>query len=297
LAVALSTASANFNVRAKPFPVIHRSAAFGTWPPPFWRNSGSEMTPDTGRFFVRTVCLISLALFAASAAGAATIEVQHPDRGSPLVLVTGEFEFSDVGAFSAAIGPLSRATVTFASDGGALLAGIRIGTLIREKRLTTLVPDGATCASACAIAWLGGEKRFVGKGANIGFHAAYVLKAGGAVAESAPGNAVLGAYLDRLGLSEEAIRYVTDAEPSTIHWMSMIEAAEHGIVVAQWNPAEQIAAATDPSMRSRPTKHRTTRDSLKEAQQSVRALFSKLSKLNPLSRVRASTRPESSIPR
>jgi hypothetical protein len=253
---------------------------------------------------VRTACVASLWLFAASAAAAATIEVQHPSDGPPLVLVSGEFEFSDVGTFSAAVSPLSKATVSFASDGGALLAGIRIGTLIREKRFATLVADGATCASACAVAWLGGEKRFVGRGANVGFHAAYVLKAGGAVAESAPGNAVLGAYLDRLGLSEEAIRYVTDADPSTIHWMSMIEAADHGIVVAQWNAAEQSAPPAESSRRSRnnhaentPTKRRTTSDSLKEAQQSVRALFSKLSRLNPLPRVRAASRPDAPIAR
>jgi hypothetical protein len=255
------------------------------------------MTPDNGRFYVRTVCVAFLSLFAASAAAAATIEVQHPDSGPPLVLISGEFEFSDVGAFSAAVAPLSKAMVTFASDGGALLAGIRIGTLIREKRFATLVADGATCASACAIAWLGGEKRFVGRGANVGFHAAYVLKAGGAVAESAPGNAVLGAYLDRLGLSEDAIRYVTDAEPSTIHWMSTIEAAEHGIVVAQWRTEEQATLATEDSKRARnrldgsSAKHRMTGDSLKEAQQGFRAFFSKLSKLNPLPRVRAATRP------
>jgi hypothetical protein len=255
------------------------------------------MTPDIGRSFVRTVCVASLSLVAATAAAAATIEVQHPDSGPPLVLVTGEFEFSDVSAFNAAVAPLSKAVVSFASDGGALLAGIRIGTSIREKRFATLAADGAICASACAVAWLGGEKRFVGRGANVGFHAAYVLKAGGAVAESGPGNAVLGAYLDRLGLSEEAIRYVTDAEPSTIHWMSMIEAAEHGIVVAQWNAEEQTALAFEDSKRARnhadgsSTKHRTTGDSLKDARQGFRALFSKLSKLNPLPRVRAATRP------
>ena len=254
---------------------------------------------------MRSACVASLSLFAATAAAAATITVQHPDDGPPLVIVTGEFEFSDVGAFSAAVAPLSKATVSFASDGGALLAGIRIGTLIRQKRFATLVADGATCASACAVAWLGGERRFIGSGANVGFHAAYVLKAGGAVAQSAPGNAVLGAYLDRLGLSEEAIRYVTDAEPSTIHWMNNIEAAEHGIVVAQWNTSEQTAAATDSPKHFRnshpetgPARHRTSgEDSFEQARQSVRALFSKLSKLNPLSRVRASTRPEASIPR
>jgi len=254
---------------------------------------------------VRSVCIAILLIVCAGAAGAATIEIKRPENGPASVLVTGDFEFSDVADFNAAIAPLSKATVSFASEGGALLAGIRIGTMIRQKRFSTLVPDGTTCASACAVAWLGGTNRFVGRGANVGFHAAYVVKAG-MVAESAPGNAVLGAYLGQIGLSEEAIRYITDAEPSTIHWMSMSEAAEFGIAVARWGAAEFDSAAIDgpPGARdsraagSAAKRKPHTRDgSLKQAHQGVRALFAKLSKLNPIPRVRAATRPEAPVSR
>jgi hypothetical protein len=254
---------------------------------------------------VRSVWIVALLLSALGPAAAATINVKHPDNAAPVVVVSGEFEFSDVAAFTATVDRLPNATVSFASEGGALLAGIRIGTLIRERRFTTLVPDGAVCASACAVAWLGGTNRFVGRGANVGFHAAYVLRSG-VMSESGPGNAVLGAYLGRLGLSEEAIRYVTDAEPSTIRWMSMIEAAEHGIAVAQWDADEPGAAAMDAPRRPRKNspegsaaKHKRASEqgSFGQAGQSVRALFAKLSKLNPLPRVRAASRPEGSVPR
>jgi hypothetical protein len=256
------------------------------------------------RFAVRSVCIVPLLLSAVGPAAAATINVKHPENAAPVVVVTGEFEFSDIDAFSAAVDRLPSATVSFASEGGALLAGIRIGTLIREKRFATLVPDGAVCASACAVAWLGGANRFVGKGASVGFHAAYVLRAG-VMAESGPGNAVLGAYLGRIGLSEEAIRYVTDAEPSTIHWMSMIEAAEHGITLAQWDADEPVGATEMPRRARKNTpegsagkhKHANDQRSLAHAGQSVRAFFAKLSKLNPIPRVRAATRPETPIPR
>ena len=123
------------------------------------------------------------------------------------------------------------------SDGGSLVAGIRIGTLIREKKFTTIIPDGASCASACALAWLGGTRRFMGEGASVGFHAAYVLKSYGPV-ESSSGNAILGAYLNQLGLSEDAILYITKTAPTSIQWMSLEDADEYGIVVAPLSPQQ-----------------------------------------------------------
>jgi len=58
------------------------------------------------------------------------------------------------------------------------------------------------------------------------------MKTGG-MSESGPGNAILGAYLNQLGLSERAILYITHAAPTSMQWMSMEEAAEYGITVAK----------------------------------------------------------------
>ena len=70
------------------------------------------------------------------------------------------------------------AVVIFNSDGGNVLAGILIGEEIFKKKLATQVRNGERCASACAIAWLGGTKRFMGSEARVGFHAAYNSETG-----------------------------------------------------------------------------------------------------------------------
>ena len=178
---------------------------------------------------IRVIILLLLAL---TAAEAADIEVKHLDNGSTLVAVEGNFELPDVETFRMKVASLSpaRTTVAFRSKGGRLLAGIRIGTLIRTKKFATVVPDGAECASACALAWLGGTRRLLGKDSMVGFHSAYIQKDAGP-AESGPGNAILGAYLNQLGLSEKAILYITQAAPTSMKWMSMEDAAEHGIAV------------------------------------------------------------------
>ena len=162
-------------------------------------------------------------------------------------MVEGDLELSDIEVFRSQVAPLSKATVAFRSDGGSLLAGIRIGMLIRVKNFTTIVPDAAQCASACAVAWLGGAHRFLGAGSKVGFHAAYVQKAGGAT-ESGPGNAVLGAYLDQIGLPEDAIVYITQAAPNSMKWLNMEEAAQHGIDVALLPPADAPPPSSDPNV-------------------------------------------------
>ena len=196
--------------------------------------------------------VLCIALFCAQTfAHAASIEVSRLNDGGPLVSLEGDIELDDVAQFWSKVATLSKATVAFRSEGGSLLAGIRIGTLIRESGFATLVPDGAWCASACAVAWLGGVHRLLGTGSKVGFHAAYVLK-GRKATESGPGNAVLGAYLYQLGLSEDAIVYVTQAEPSSMRWLSLEQAAQYGIDVALAPGAIASASPASPVVTQEP---------------------------------------------
>lgn len=195
---------------------------------------------------MRIVCVVVSWLAALTVAKAADIVVKPLEGGSSLIAIDGELELTDIDSFRAKAEPLpaGRTTVEFRSKGGKLLAGIRIGAQIRAKKFNTVVPDGAQCASACALAWLGGARRFVGENSNVGFHTAYILKTGGP-AESGPGNAILGAYLNQLGLSEEAILYITYAAPTSVHWMSLEEAAEYGIAVAKLPSSSGSPGASD----------------------------------------------------
>jgi hypothetical protein len=196
---------------------------------------------------VRSVCVVVIWLLALPVAQAADIVVKPLEGGATLIAIDGELELSDIDSFRAKTESLPggrTTTVEFRSKGGRLLAGIRIGAQIRAKRFNTVVPDGAQCASACALAWLGGARRFVGESSSVGFHTAYILKTAGP-AESGPGNAILGAYLNQLGLSEDAILYITHAAPTSVQWMSLEEAAEYGIVVAKLPPTGVSRGSSD----------------------------------------------------
>ena len=174
----------------------------------------------------------------------ATIAVLDPD-GVAIVLVQGDFTESDASEFQSKTGPLSKAIVLFESDGGSVVAGIQIGEIIRLKNFVTLVPNKSRCASACAIAWLGGGRRFMGPGARIGFHAAYNLASG---QETGVGNALVGAYLARIGLPYSAVIYITQAAPNSMTWLSLSEAKQKGIEVSLLETPDdrRVAAAPMP---------------------------------------------------
>ena len=162
-----------------------------------------------------------------------------------IVTVEGDLELDDDIRFQAQVGRLKWARVRFNSDGGNPLAGIAIGKIIRLKSFETVVLNGQRCASACAIAWLGGLHRFMEDGARIGFHAAYVQKAGQPT-ESGVGNALLGSYLAQLGLPESAVIYITQAGPTDITWLTLHEAWQIGIEVRRFTqPPAPLPLAGD----------------------------------------------------
>ncbi len=163
------------------------------------------------------------------AATISSVDVGEPGKQLTAVIVSGEIALGDERTFAnIAVATDAPAIVVFDSPGGNLYAGMEIGRAIHLKGFFTAVPSGFHCASACALAWLAGNARLMGVGAAVGFHAAYKI---GEDTPDASANALVGAYLNQLGLSEVAIVYVTEALPADIHWLTFQEAEAVGISV------------------------------------------------------------------
>ena len=106
---------------------------------------------------------------------AATMEAIKAADGANVVVLSGELIRGDDEWFATLAGGIpGDATVVLTSPGGNLVTGLRIGSTIRMRGWRTAVPDSSTYASACGLVWLGGFQRTVGRGARIGFHAAYI---------------------------------------------------------------------------------------------------------------------------
>jgi hypothetical protein len=187
--------------------------------------------------FLRPECNVAIraaalgaALLAGSVANAADMRHTKTAEGTGVIVVTGDFEKGDAERFAAIAGKYRTATVIFASKGGSLSAGLEMGETIHARKFDTNVASGAMCASACALAWLGGEKRLMSTSARIGFHASFVIE-DGAPRETAVGNALVGAYITRLGLPIDMVVHATKASPRDIAWFSPDDAKRIGVNV------------------------------------------------------------------
>lgn len=200
------------------------------------------MNGSKNMIFVRFCLIVVFGLASTSATAATFTEMRSADNGT-FVLVRGELVGGDADRFNATVQKYTKGSIVFDSAGGNLVAGVGIGETIRLKGFSTGVAPGAMCASSCALAWLGGRERFLPASARLGFHAAYRIE-GTNAQETGIGNALIGAYLTRIGLPLEAVLYITQASPNDMTWLTEEAARKVGIAmnVAELTPpAAEIA--------------------------------------------------------
>ncbi|MBY3249893.1 hypothetical protein HFN72_34915 [Rhizobium laguerreae] len=159
---------------------------------------------------------------------AADISRESGSDGIDLISVSGTFTEGDDATFRRLAAASERAVVVVNSGGGSLHVGLEIGRAIRLRGFATAVPPDALCASACALTWLAGAPRLLGAGSKLGFHAAYRL-VNGKASEFGAANALVGVYLNQLGLNDKAVVYVTSAPPEGVEWLTAQTAASVGI--------------------------------------------------------------------
>ena len=157
-----------------------------------------------------------------------------------LVWISGALEPGDAHRFKAAAADVGLVSVLLNSPGGHLLESLEIGRTISERGYLTGVPPNTVCASACALVWLAGADRYMSSSSRIGFHAAYAAGADGRAAESGMGNALVGAYLNDLGLAEEAIVFATLAGPDEMAWLTVPDALRTGIRIRLLNTGQGV---------------------------------------------------------
>lgn len=201
-------------------------------------NTSASLVCERLMSFRFLVFLISAFCCSARAAEITAIPLSKPGEGA--IIVNGDISYDDREKFLTKLSPFSEGVVIFNSRGGSAFAGIGIGRAIRMRGFTTWVPSGSFCASACAIAWLGGTRRLMGKAALIGFHSVYRVENGTPV-EAGAGNAVYGAYLSQLGLSDRAIMYLSNAAPTSMNWLTPAEAESFDINLTIFDPTTKQA--------------------------------------------------------
>jgi hypothetical protein len=149
-------------------------------------------------------------------------------NGLTAIFLIGEIVEGDWRDFAEATEGQERVSVTLSSPGGSVSEALKIASEIRLRGWVTMVAD--ECASACGLIWLSGIRRHLIGNAKVGFHAAYAIKNGSAY-ETGMGNADVGSFLTYLGLSRDAIQFITAAPPGEMRWLTREDAQRLGIAV------------------------------------------------------------------
>jgi hypothetical protein len=185
----------------------------------------------TRPFNIIAVSLLTfcIGLFPATGPRAAEFRVfqyaqDYDDGPGAYIVMVGETVTGDTDRF---LDALPRAIALHGSEefpidlwlegpGGDLDEALKLGQLVYDLGFATLVDEGAECASACALIWLGGARLYAHERARIGFHQAWE---GDGVA-SVAGNAEVGFYLSQVGLERATVQYVVSADPDSMTWLN-----------------------------------------------------------------------------
>lgn len=128
-------------------------------------------------------------------------------------------------------------TVIFNSPGGNLNSGLEIGKVIRANGFNTHIArieesqDGGIilingiCASACAYAFLGGERRSIEHGSTYGLHQFSTqsdtpLPLSQAIRATQDILAKISAYIERMGAAAEISTIATRTGEESVYWLS-----------------------------------------------------------------------------
>ena len=105
-----------------------------------------------------------------------TFEVRDVDGIGPVMLLSGGIARGDSDRFERALDAASPTPVAIAlhSPGGVVVDALRMGTIVRDRGLNTVMFSDAACVSACPLILFGGVERHIARDAWIGLHQASV---------------------------------------------------------------------------------------------------------------------------
>jgi hypothetical protein len=187
----------------------------------------------------RLATLVLAAFLTATHAYAAKFEkIDLPGAPGGAILMSGVIETGDDTKFHALAETMPRAVVVTTGPGGRVLAAVNIGTEIRERGWTTLVPPSAICASACTFIWLAGVHREIADDGRIGFHAMSVIGATGRQ-EVHNGDLDLHRWLNWLGYNEDTTATIVNTPAALVRWLDRSELVANGIECEQYSASAQ----------------------------------------------------------
>ncbi|RCS21431.1 hypothetical protein DUT91_24115 [Phyllobacterium salinisoli] len=171
---------------------------------------------------------------ATGASAALTFTTGKLTSGIGFILVSGSFDFDqNLSHFTRLVKETDPVFVAFNSPGGNPPKAMELGRLIRALGLATFQPRQGECASACALAFLGGTIRYAEPGA-IGVHKSSFADSRGMDLDSAVSyvqhiTAETISYMTEMGVDPALLQLSLKYESDDIRYLSKSEMAEYRV--------------------------------------------------------------------
>ena len=173
---------------------------------------------------MRTLVNTALLLLISWTVQAASITSFRNKDNKEVVVLSGEIEAGDADRLAAIINSANASGrlvsgVRLNSPGGQLYEGVKLADIIRTAKIATVVQNGASCASACFVAFSAGAEKYVSYQASLGVHGA--SDHNGQETESANAATVaMAKIVKELGVPPAIIGRMVVTPPSEVVWLT-----------------------------------------------------------------------------
>ena len=200
---------------------------------------------------LRSLLVVAGILGASFSAKALEYEDRETSDGIRFLLISERFEPSEnLEPFAIAVARHKPEVVTFNSGGGSVDTAMRLGRMIRAFGLNSIQIRNMECASACALAFLGGVNRAAMSGAlgvhRTSFTGGINLSAADAVAEVQAITADVMSYIAEMGADPALMQLALQYDASDMRYLSSSEMRQYRMINGGDSSAEASSARAAP---------------------------------------------------
>jgi hypothetical protein len=134
------------------------------------------------------------------------------------------------------------AGIRLSSPGGNVGEGFNLARIVRDAKIATIVPDRATCASACFIVFAAGSEKFADHTARVGVHGAASDRSQHETDQSRAATIIMARVVKELGVPPGIIGQMVVTPPDQMVWLSPDDLRSMGTTMT--GRAEQVPSAS-----------------------------------------------------
>ncbi len=186
---------------------------------------------------------------------AATLTTRVTPKGAE-ISITGDIAPGDAEALEALMRRIDDSSqpvrmLHLDSPGGNLVGGIALARFIRRHvEVSIVVDDGATCASACFLAFSAGAEKYVSANSFVGVHGA-ADRLGHVTADSVAATVAMARITAELGVPPQITQKIVATAPSEIAWLTADDLRSMGVTIVERSSPDVGTSVVGPAPQPR----------------------------------------------